>query len=197
MVRKSPGQPVQMSLDQYGKDLVCPYCGESFSSRHKRDKHMYACPKTPISVYLERLMNRVINAVHDAMKETEKVGEEMGEYIRKNNGVLSDQVRESFAAKLKWVYKWYYDNKRRLDALLSDSSIMDMIRNDENLMKKLDEVIIALNEFNEWDKKRTEKTIEALKNFIELDKKMEPIIKKAEAIISRQEMEEKDLEYIA
>jgi predicted RNA-binding Zn-ribbon protein involved in translation (DUF1610 family) len=197
MVRKSPGQPVQTSLDQYGKDLVCPYCGESFSSRYRRDKHMYACPKTPISVYLERLMNRVINSIHNVMKEVEKVGEEMGEHIRKNNGVLDDRVRESFFNRLTWVYKWYYDNKRRLNALLSDPSIMDIIRNDDNLMKKLDEVIVALNEFDEWDKKRAEKTIEAIKGFIELDKKMEPIIKKLEAAISQQEMEEKGLEYIA
>ena len=196
MVRKSPGQPIQTSLDQYGKDLVCPYCGESFSSRYRRDKHMYACPKTPISVYLEHLMNRVINSIHNVMKEVEKVGEEMGEHIRKNNGVLDDRVRESFFDRLRWVYERYYDNKRRLNALLSDPSIMDIIRNDGNLMKKLDEVIVALNEFDEWDKKRAEKTIEALKGFIELDKKMEPIIKKVEAAISQQEMEEKGLEYI-
>lgn len=197
MVRKSPGQPIQTSLDQYGKDLVCPYCGESFSSRYRRDKHMYACPKTPISVYLERLMNTVINAVRKVMTETEKVGKEMNEYMRKNNIPFSDQIIDSFAAQLKWTYKWYYDNKRRLDALLSDSDIMTMIRNDDNLMKKLDEVIVALNEYDEWEKKRAEKTIEALKGFIELDKKMEPIIKKVEAAISRQEMEEKGLEYIA
>ena len=196
MVRKSPGQSIQTSLDQYGKDLVCPYCGESFSSRYKRDKHMYACPKTPISVYLERLMNTVINAVRKVMMETEKVGKEMNEYMRKNNIPFSDQIIDLFAAQLKWTYKWYYDNKRRLNALLSDSDIMAMIRNDDNLMKKLDEVIVALNEYDEWEKKRAEKTIEALKGFIELDKKMEPIIKKVEAAISRQEMEEKGLEYI-
>jgi hypothetical protein len=139
----------------------------------------------PVSVLLERAMDEVIHAVKDIIKGVDELEQQLLEYGRKHPEAIGDEIRSILYSRIKVLYKWFYEKKKNLDVLLSGLCLIDVVRNDENLMNKLNETIRTINELAEWESKRTEKAVEALKNFVELDKKIEPLLKKAEEMLTQ------------